>query len=565
MRSYFKCRRNHLFTLAFFFWLSLLPLPVWGQEKDQVTQKDFNTIIELLIKNGVISFEKAKTLKWSDSDQPAAQAEEMPSVPLEEEDHKEGLFEEPDVAEQTSEFVTKEQLEQLKDHLEQLQDRIDKKLDLMQTDTRINSREIQRLETTGIDPLKEQNIKSSWAERIEISGDLRLRLQKDLFDEGNADILRPDDPTTLMNTTQDRDRYRARARLAIKANLVDPREVNVGKVEAGLRISSGSDDDPVSTNETLGDTFNKDDALFDRYYLKWQYKPELPIWGRIPRISLTGGRMANPWFTSDLVWDSDVNLEGLAFNLQSDTLAENGWHLFLTAGAFPLQEVALSDDDKWLYAGQVGLSVQPFYGVDFKLGVAYYDYQNIIGRENDPPLPGIFDFTAPGFQQMGNTLIDIDPTSDIKTALASEYKIVDITSEVDLSFFHPVHILLEAGYVQNIGFDKADVIERTGNPNIDEETSGYRFGLKVGYPAIINVGDWNASFYYKYLEADAVLDAFTDSDFHLGGTNAKGWIAGLEYGLFKNIWLTARWLSTDEIEGVPLAVDTLQLDINARF
>ena len=45
----------------------------------------------------------------------------------------------------------------------------------------------------------------------------------------------------------------------------------------------------------------------------------------------------------------------------------------------------------------------------------------------------------------------------------------------------------------------------------------------MGYPEIKNRWDWRVYGYYKYLEADAVIDAFTDPDFHFGGTNARGW------------------------------------------
>ena len=42
---------------------------------------------------------------------------------------------------------------------------------------------------------------------------------------------------------------------------------------------------------------------------------------------------------------------------------------------------------------------------------------------------------------------------------------------------------------------------------------------------------------YRYLERDAVLDAFTDSDFHLGGTDAKGYQLGFDLGLSRGAWL----------------------------
>jgi hypothetical protein len=129
-------------------------------------------------------------------------------------------------------------------------------------------------------------------------------------------------------------------------------------------------------------------------------------------------------------------------------------------------------------------------------------------------------------------------------------------------------------YVKNLGFNQDKVNALVGDidpitPGFQAppkgETKGYQIGMSVGYPKIENSGQWKVSFHYKYLEADAVVDAFTDSDFHLGGTNAKGWILGTEFGLMKNTWLTLRWLTSDEISGPPLAIDVLQVDINARF
>jgi hypothetical protein len=62
-----------------------------------------------------------------------------------------------------------------------------------------------------------------------------------------------------------------------------------------------------------------------------------------------------------------------------------------------------------------------------------------------------------------------------------------------------------------------------------------------------------------------VLDAYADSDFHGGGTDAEGWTLGFEYGLTRAASLQFRYMSADEIDGPPLAIDVVQLDLNARF
>ena len=55
------------------------------------------------------------------------------------------------------------------------------------------------------------------------------------------------------------------------------------------------------------------------------------------------------------------------------------------------------------------------------------------------------------------------------------------------------------------------------------------------------------------------------SDFHLGGTDTKGFFIGGSYGLDKNTWLNLRWMSADSISGPPLGIDVLQLDLYAKF
>jgi hypothetical protein len=94
---------------------------------------------------------------------------------------------------------------------------------------------------------------------------------------------------------------------------------------------------------------------------------------------------------------------------------------------------------------------------------------------------------------------------------------------------------------------------------------GYLGKLTVGIPSITRRGEWQVFGAYKYVQRDAVLDAFTDSDFRLGGTDAKGYILGGSYGIDRNTWLSLKWLSADPIDGPPYSVDSLQLDLNARF
>jgi hypothetical protein len=399
---------------------------------------------------------------------------------------------------------------------------------------------------------KDARVASSpdWAQRIRFGGDIRLRYQGDFYDEDNAALLKVGKNGAvsgdLLNTTQNRNRFRIRARLNASAKIHET-------LSANMRVSTGNEDDPVSTNDTLGDYFNKEGVVLDQDFLKLQPLQNLTFWG---------GRHPNPWFYTDMVWDHDINFEGMAGSYTHEF--SDQWQAFLTGGVFPLQELEFTERDKWLFGVQGGAQYKPDPDVTAKLGVAYYDYENTVGIANTVRRPDENDHTAPLFVQKGNTLFNIEPQG-IRVALASEFRELNVTGQVDIGFWKPIHVIVVGDYVRNLGFDKADVARRTGIANISEETEGYQVGLQVGHPKARNFLEWSTFLFYRHLEADAVIDAFTDSDFHGGGTNAEGWILGAELGLWKNVWLTAKWLSSNEISGPPLSIDIFQFDVNAGF
>ena len=144
-----------------------------------------------------------------------------------------------------------------------------------------------------------------------------------------------------------------------------------------------------------------------------------------------------------------------------------------------------------------------------------------------------------------------------------------MTAQIDLANFEPVHVVLTGDYVRNLGFDQQEMLARTGVSGYPKEDEGYQVRMMVGMLETFKKNDWQVWGAYKRLESDAVLDAFTDSDFHLGGTNAKGWILGANYGVDKNAWVTARYFTASQASSFStsgqLDIDVLMLDLNAKF
>jgi len=438
-----------------------------------------------------------------------------------------------------------------------------------------------------------------WTKRITITGDFRMRNEWDIFDKRNVSPFpnyyelnagNPYDlnnqtnvPLPILNTSEDRELQRIRFRLGVAADLDDGFSI-------GVRLATGNTINPISTNQTLGNTLADDGFDLDRAFVRYQPAPWATFWV---------GRMPDPWFTTDLVWDEDINFDGVAGQF-SLPIAEN-LSSFVTLGAFPLQNTIFSfpdnsvtkepSRDKWLYAAQAGGEWRPDHDFDIKIGAAYYYFDNVEGALSSPCFANTAsiicstDTSRPGFQTQGNTLFAIRDLVSTATnppqyqyfGLASKFHELTATARFDYGFYDPVHMLLDLDFVTNLGFNRAAIAAKSPVNNLagtssssvpgpwDGGENGFQARLTVGYPILRERWDWNVYAGYKYLESDAALDAFTDSDFHLGGTNAKGYFFGGGLGVARNVDLSARWYSTREITGAPYSVDIVQVDLNGRF
>jgi hypothetical protein len=458
-----------------------------------------------------------------------------------------------------------------------------------------------------------------WVQRMQWEGDVRFRYQSEKMDKNNSPASdyvnavtlgafgpsttraadfgvqknKPTDPVFVptANTQEDRQRERIRARLGLLAKASDDFSV-------GFRLATGSTTDRVSTNQSLGQDFNKYQFLLDRAYVKYEPNEFLRVWA---------GRIPNPWFSTDLVWSENLNFEGVAATLGKHKSQEgqDSFQPYLTVGAFPLREkTPPTRDGRMLYGSQAGFQWNLSSRTRFKLGAAYYNYHNMQGRQEGPdaflvtssttsiqqtPNYGQYEYES-GLRQKGNTLFLTNSVNDYNTAttplwgLAARFREVDLTAALDLAHWDPVHFTMIADYVKNVGYDRNEIFGRTGLTAAelpDGRKSGSLLKLQIGRPEINDRHDWNAYVAYRYLGSDAVLDAFTNSDFGLGGTNNKGYILGFNYGFDRNVSLGVRLLSADSIDSmIPIAaqsnlgfssakikysVDVLQVDLNARF
>ncbi|PWY40094.1 putative porin [Pseudomonas sp. RW409] len=441
-----------------------------------------------------------------------------------------------------------------------------------------------------------------WVSRISFDGDIRLRDESRYYsgsnsneivdfaklnDKGPYDV-NPNSSSNLpplLNTREDRENlFRLRARLGMKAQVAED-------WTAGIRIGTGSDNNPVSTTQNLGGGFGKKDIWLDQGYLTWKATDEL---------TLTGGRIANPFFSTDLLYSNDLNFDGVAaiFNHKLN----RDWGLFGTVGAFPVEytnDTSTSNgfdkeesDNKWLYGAQIGANWAINSNHRLKGALAYYRFDDIEGQRSSACEPWA---GAPGcdsdgsrvaFMQKGNSVfllrdITPNPLNPAATAqpqfvgLASEFNLLDLNLVWDADLPENFKLRSQANYIHNLGYDEGEMRKRSegqivnnldSNGELESGANAWMVQFTLGNSLeLAKQGDWNLFAGYKYIQPDALPDGFNDSSFHLGGTNAKGYFLGGNYGLAKNVFATGRWLSSEAVYGAPFDIDVLQLEINTRF
>ena len=415
-----------------------------------------------------------------------------------------------------------------------------------------------------------------WMQLMRWSGDVRVRGEGDLFSSDNLSNVYFDynqinskggidraGPLALLNTTDDQTRLRLRARAGFEADLGSG-------WSAVMFLATGSTGEIIATtNQTLGTYGAGYTVTVDQGYLRWSGD-----WSDGDQVfTAYAGRFSDPWLATDLVWYNDLTFEGVVSNyrLNFSSDEDHRKEFFLTLGALPLSSFSPLDsnptnEQKWMLGGQLGADINFENDSRLRFGATYYDYIHIVGRLN-PQNSIVYNWSAPAFVQKGNTVYDIsnstDPTVNL-FALASDFRIVDVLAVGDWHLMpeHSLGMTLEG--VRNVGFNTAQVMERVGQ-YVAPRTRGYRGDVSFGTSTAPGFASWRASIGYRYLQRDAVLDAFNDEDFHLGGTDTKGYTALFDFYFNPHVFLRAKYMSANEIDGPRLGIDVWQLDINGHF
>lgn len=286
----------------------------------------------------------------------------------------------------------------------------------------------------------------------------------------------------------DRSRERFRARFGFTYD-VNP------ATQLGIAMATGGE--VTSTNQTMTDRFSPKAIFVDKAYVKHTFLDK--------HATVNMGKFTNPFETaSAIVFDNDLRFEGFAGKYEFDNGA------YTSAGVFPLDEGSSDSSDPYLVAGQVGFKYERGNDYPWNVALGYYDFGSVLDITEASTATGKF---------YGNT--------------ENKFKVLNPTFTLGIRSL-PVYVGLYGDYVHNL--------------DANQNGNGWLLGTRFGKEKIKDYLDWQGFVQISRTEANATFDQFTESDFHSGGTNNKGWIAGYKLGLGKGWQHDLTYYQSGEID-----------------
>jgi Putative porin len=435
---------------------------------------------------------------------------------------------------------------------------------------------------------------------LELYGDVRLRYA---YQGGQTDDNSPLGPKVNgvagHDDWQERERQRYRTRLGLRGTLLDDWFF-------GIRLETNTSSRSTNVtfaDESSGGPFSKgsDSINVGQAYLGYKGFKD---------ITLTGGRMPNPLVVTPMLWDPDINPEGLA---------EQWKHTFSfgdTGGEAPASYT--KDGSKNVAA--VAAKSEPLVKLDIFVNLAQFVYddsnpENPLGPRLTTSQPGQHGvqlvpntdaflmawqagakvtFPKGIFFQVAPTLYNYtgngdsfnihyqggDPNVTNAASLAQNQTginsllVFDMPMELGWKIGKlPMHIF--GDFAANLEAD--DRARAAGHPGFDDQRYAFQAGAGVGQ--LKKKNDWQIDAYYQLSEQYALDPNLVDDDIFDGRQNMEGVVVKAGYALSNavsvNLTYHYAWRHDDALGtgGTPIAIginplDQYQLffaDLNIKF
>lgn len=366
--------------------------------------------------------------------------------------------------------------------------------------------------------------------KLEFSGDLRGRYEGFRFSEDESGTKKAS-----------RSRLRYRLRLNLNATIND-------HVAAAVQVTTG-DQDNRSGNQTLGSPVDFAPSEFDlrRAYISiYPFKGGKLPGSREGMWTFEFGRVPNPYIwkhgPDKMVWDSDIALAGVS--TEFEIMATKSVEVFAATGYYAIAENG-GAEDPFMVPVQAGIVAGAGSNVSFGGRATYYLYDR---------LDAAFIERA---AEDGN--IPDGLTGDEE---GGKMQVIEGQAFIGLSGSEAWPVTAFGGASLN-----TSAVVSESEPEVGKAADAFNAGLDVGSKnKAVRVGVAAV-----YIEANALVSMFIDSDYLDGVTNRKGIITYVQRRILKSTDIGATVFLSDAIdESLVASVEgserlRLQLDLVVKF
>jgi len=439
----------------------------------------------------------------------------------------------------------------------------------------------------------EKHDKASSANKIKLSdsltelklyGDIRLRYQ---YDDKDAQLLKSQGGNGPANVSQ-QGRWRFRLRLNADFKLGE-------HWFGGVELSTAQPTD--SGNQTYENGFDDYNIFISRAYLGWQND-----W-----LTLVGGKMPNPFYTTDLIYDSDINPTGLAENIAFHKLfggdpVDGGFSK--DGKGYKAPVVTESPWEVTLIAGQFIFDDNPeFGGPDSDVGTdAYLFHSQLVTSYKFSGGPKLT--VAPGWMTYINGSLggltnsnSFNDNANVSGATRNlnilllpgdlSFKLGEIKAKFQWDFAYNIEGRKRTEDIYNLVTLNNDAGQSSDDDVTDPDDRSSKHSSVDDYAWLVGVqlgenkkaGDWSLLANWRQIGIGAIDPNLSDGDFALGELNTRGLKAGIAYN-FTNfavgtITYYYAWNLRDDLFGGEATggngiadsnkVQVLQVDVTVKF
>ena len=242
-------------------------------------------------------------------------------------------------------------------------------------------------------------------------------------------------------------------------------------------------------------------------------------------LAIEAGRIANPLYTTEMVWDKDLTFDGAAAKVN---YTYNNTKLFANAAWFQYRgddiqvSAGANQSTNNVVVGQVGFETPITEQLKGKAAVTYYQYG---ARGTDAVfIPTVK--TATAMATNGN----VYGTNNLQ--------ILEVPAELAYKYNDTIGVKVYGDYVVNLDADaRADAANNAGVAKGDD--TAWLLGLEVKSQAGKKEakGDWNAKVWYQETGVYALDPNAVDSDFFDSKINVKGAVFKAQYAVYDNTFV----------------------------